>query len=101
MYHLVGLNWSQGRRIEKSITIAKPGTEQLLVAFLNELIFFLEAENLAFDQFDLVLSGITLKARMCGSSVNSVHKEIKAATFHNLVVSQTKHGFRTRIVFDV
>jgi SHS2 domain-containing protein len=101
MYHLAGIKLTGDDLIEKKITIIKHDKEQLLVAFLNELLFYLEDENLGFDQFDFIFRGKTLSARLFGSSVHSLHKEIKAVTYHDLTISQNHLGFRAKIVFDV
>jgi SHS2 domain-containing protein len=101
MYHLTGLKLTGDHLIEKKIIITKHDNEQLLVAFLNELVFYLDDENLGFDQFDLILTEKTLSARLRGSPVQSLRKEIKAVTYHNLTISQNHLGFRVKIVFDV
>jgi SHS2 domain-containing protein len=38
---------------------------------------------------------------MLGAPVESQGKEIKAVTYHNLVIQKTQQGFETTIVFDV
>jgi SHS2 domain-containing protein len=47
------------------------------------------------------LDGYTLHAQLTGSQVQNIDKEIKAVTYHNLLVRQTGHGLHVNIVFDV
>jgi SHS2 domain-containing protein len=72
-----------------------------LVAFLSELVYYQEQENLAFDTFDLRVAAQWLKVGMEGAPIASVEKAIKAVTYHNLKVEKTLEGFETTIVFDV
>jgi SHS2 domain-containing protein len=73
----------------------------LLINFLNELLYFAESEGLAFDQFDLQIKGDQLIGQITGAKIEAMAKEIKAATFHNLKVSETNQGITVNIVFDV
>ena len=75
--------------------------ESRLVAFLNELIFYLEQEKLVFDSFDLKMSAEGLDVSMQGSRFTSMEKLIKAVTFHNLEIIETPQGYQVEIVFDV
>ena len=71
------------------------------MAFLNELLYFLETENLAFEVFELHLDGQSLDGRLLGAQVTSIDKEIKAATYHNLEVQHGHGQARARVVLDV
>ena len=75
--------------------------ETLLIDFLSELIYLTESERIAFDQFNLEISGDLLIAQLSGSRIESVAKEIKAATYHNLEIRETRDGLVANIVFDV
>ena len=81
--------------------IAAPDRETLLVTFLSELLYFTQRDGVAFDQFDLVQDGERLLAEVEGAPIESIAKEIKAVTYHNLAVRETARGLETTIVFDV
>lgn len=72
-----------------------------MVAFLSELVYYQEQENLAFDVFQLEVKGTKLKVEMEGAPVAASEKAIKAVTYHNLKFQKTNEGFETTIVFDV
>ena len=81
--------------------IAAPDRETLLVTFLAELLYFTQRDAVAFVQFDLDYDGERLIAEVAGAPIESIAKEIKAVTYHNLVVRETVRGLEATIVFDV
>jgi SHS2 domain-containing protein len=101
MYALSGTRLEMGAPVTRTIELNASDPESLLVTFLGELLFLIESENLAFQQFNLHLEGKKLSARMEGAQINSRGKEIKAVTYHNLNVRQTRRGLEARIVLDV
>ena len=88
-------------RVSRALQVEGPDLESLLVAFLSELVYYQEQENLTFDDFDLRVAGQWLKVAMEGAPIESVDKAIKAVTYHNLKIERTTEGFETTIVFDV
>ena len=76
--------------------------ESLLVAWLNELLYFTESEELLFDDFQVeVFGGLRLEAQAAGRPAAALKKQIKAATFHNLEVTRSGNRLEATIVFDV
>jgi SHS2 domain-containing protein len=80
--------------------------EELMVNWLNELIFLFDAKGWLFSQFDIEeTSDKILKATCSGEKFNpQVHRvktELKAATYHDILVSQDRIGWSLRIIFDV
>jgi SHS2 domain-containing protein len=122
MNSLSGTRIGNGPRVKRTFESEAPDTESLLVAFLSELVYCQEQENLAFDRFELqvgepalplsstsgtivsgaaVSKGQTLNVEMEGAQIASIDKAIKAVTYHNLQIKETELGFETTIVFDV
>jgi SHS2 domain-containing protein len=101
MYELMEVAISDTDRRPMRIELEADDREQLLVAFLNELLHLLDFEELAFDGFLLTVDDSRLDARLEGGAITGRGKEIKAVTFHRLTVRDTGTGFETRIVFDV
>jgi len=75
--------------------------ESLLVAFLSELLYAIESERLAFDQFEIHLEEDRLQVDMSGAPIQSLTGFIKAVTFHHLSIQQKKGRCQVEIVFDV
>ena len=101
MASLSGTTIGTGPRLTQTFEAEGPDAESLLVAFLSELLYYQEQENLAFDVFNLRLASQWLKAQLEGAQIASTEKAIKAVTYHNLKIERTKEGFETTIVFDV
>lgn len=101
MYRLMGVQVSQESRRHRRLEIPADDREQLLVSFLDELLFLADSEGLAFDGFLLSVDGSRLLARLEGGSIVAGREDIKAVTYHRLEVRDTPFGLETRIVFDV
>jgi SHS2 domain-containing protein len=101
MNSLSGTRIGNGPRVKRTFESEGPDAESLLVAFLSELVYCQEQENLAFDEFKLEVKSKTLKVEMEGAQIASIAKAIKAVTYHNLQIKETELGFETTIVFDV
>ena len=101
MYALLQIDLQPGGRYECPLDLEAEDAEGLLVSFLSELLYLADQEDLGFDAFDLVIDGGHMSGKMIGSPVESQRKEIKAVTYHNLVIHATQQGVETTIVFDV
>ena len=101
MYELMGVEVSEESRRHREFEVVADDREQLVISFLEELLFRGEAEDLAFDGFLLKVDGNRLHARLEGGFVIVRSKEIKAVTYHRLEIKETPRGLETRVVFDV
>jgi SHS2 domain-containing protein len=89
----------------REIDIKAADRESLLVAWLNELIYYFDTENLLFKRFDIAsLSRTHLKATAYGEKADLSRHEIKigikAATYHMLKVEEGKSSM-VRVLFDI
>ena len=100
MYGLMGIEVSETSRRHRRLEIAAGDREQLLVSFLEELLFLVESEELAYDAFMLDVDGSRLLAHLEGGFIVAHRKEIKAVTYHRLEIRDTPHGVETGITFD-
>ena len=102
MYALAGAAPGEGPRTQRTIALAAGDAESLLVAWLQELLYFTESEGLAFDEFRLArLDSERLEAEVAGAPAAHLEKVIKAVTYHNLAIRVTEAGYAVTIVFDV
>jgi len=101
MYELMGVEISEESRCHRQLEIAADDREQLLVSFLEELLFIADTEKVAYDGYLLSLQDESLVARLEGGSFPSIGKEIKAVTYHRVKIVEKKRGLKTSIVFDV
>jgi SHS2 domain-containing protein len=101
MNTLAGVRLADQNRLKKQYEAEASDAESLLVAFLSELIYYQEQENLAFDVFEINTDGQRLKANMEGAEITSVDKAIKAVTYHNLKIKESARVLEVEIVLDV
>ena len=80
---LPGKNKSE---IAREFSIEGDSDEQLLVKFLNELIYLLQSENLIFCKFDI--------------DDNPMY-DVKAATYHDLRIEKTRNGLTAQVILDI
>jgi len=87
-----------------NIRLRAKSPEELLVLFLNEIIFLTEREKLTFPSGKVRITREGEDNLLTASVINgklSYSTEIKSATYHNLKIKKVKNRWRTRIVFDV
>ena len=80
--------------------------DSLMIAWLNELIFLHETGRWLFKSFDLRIDeGSELSAQAQGEVFDplrhTIHRGIKAATYHQLEVRKDGELWTARIIFDV
>lgn len=90
----------------RDITVTAPDREALLVNWLNELIYLVDAEEVLFKEFDIIqITETKLQAKCYGEKINSkkhhLQREVKAATYHQLKVEKTMEGWRAQVIFDI
>ena len=101
MYSLAGSRLKLKPRISRTIELQNIDKESLLVDFLSELLYFTEVEEIGFDTFELQFDENTLIATLYGAPVDTISKDIKAVTYHNLEILEEADGLEVSIVFDV
>ena len=89
----------------RDIELTAPDLESLLVAWLNELIYLFDVDNILLKRFEIKqLSETQMKARAYGEKVDaSRHKlklGIKATTYHVLKIEKN-NGSKVQVIFDI
>ena len=88
-----------------TVSVTGIDTEDLLVAWLSELLY-LSVENKVFLDFFRIgeLTPRSLTARVSGKKIASGQRplhEIKAVTYHALTITRAASAYHARIFFDV
>lgn len=88
------------------ITVTAQNQEELLVNWLNELLFLEDSQHLLFKNFKIQsLSQTALKAEVKGEKIDpqkhQILRSIKAATYNQLTIKETEKGWQVTVVFDV
>ena len=90
------------------VTLKAKGLENLLVAWLNELLYIGETRLVILNKFQInELSDFQIKAEVEGIKINppfvKIEKEIKATTYHCLEIKKDEGSglWRAQVIFDV
>ncbi len=102
MFSLVAVPDVEGEPGTVTIALTALDAELLLVDWLNELLYLAETRSAVFTEFEFEQCQRTqLRAEARGYPVGRTRGYIKAATYHNLRITDTGHGLEAEIVFDV
>lgn len=95
-------------RVDKTIQVIAAGetTESLLIAFLNELVFYLDAEGFIGRDIEIKsLKAESVEATVSGEEFDPDRHErrllIKAATYHNITVEKMDGVWAASVIFDI
>ncbi|MCM8772950.1 MAG: archease [Candidatus Omnitrophica bacterium] len=104
LYLVSGVKYN-GEKGFLEIEIKESVLEDLLVKFLNELIYIMETKKLGGEIEKIHLEKkedlYILKTKLKVKSIEKIDKEVKAATYHKLKIEKKEDGFLTTIIFDL
>lgn len=94
-----------GDNLYREVEVTAENQEELLVAWLNELIYLFEVEGVLFKRFRVdELTATRLKSRCYGEAIDplrhKIRRGVKAATYHMLKVEKD-NGFSVQVLFDI
>ena len=86
--------------------VSADSIEELLVAWLDELLYQYETERFICSRFSITdMSGTSLCASVFGEKIDparhEIKTEIKSVTYHQLKVEETDDGWKAQVIFDV
>jgi len=94
--------------VEKEFSLCAASKEELLVAWLDELLYNFYTKSILFSAFQILSISsddlsLTAKAngRPVGENRNRLLAEIKAVTFHNLEIKKNEDRYSVEVIFDV
>ena len=98
----------EGMKTSVTVEIRKdaPNREELLIIWLDELLYNFYTKGLIFSKFEILElddNRISAKAvgRHIGENKNRLKTEIKAATYHELKIENKDNLWQTQLIFDV
>ena len=90
---------------ERESSLKSDSLEDLLILWLNELIFLFDRDGFIGKSFNVNLEGNTLTAKISGGifdpSLNEKRLLLKAATYHRLSLKKMKSLWEAVVVFDI
>jgi SHS2 domain-containing protein len=89
-----------------TLELEAPDEEDLLVCWLNEILYASVSENILFFEFHVLsITDCKLVAEAIGQRIGEdedrIRTEIKAATYHDVKIEKTESGYEVTVVFDV
>lgn len=92
-----------GPIVRREIHLTAPNREELLVDWLNEILFLQETEGAVFRSFEVRnLTDREIRAVISGGkAAPGTGPEIKAATYHDLYIKETSSGWEAHIILDI
>jgi len=93
-------------KLRLGLEVRSKGRDNLLVEWLNELIYVFDVKHILFNRFDInSLTLNRLKADCYGEEFSPLKHKInvgvKAATYHMLKLDRNGNGYRAQVIFDV
>ena len=103
LYKIAGVEKGKKEGRDK-IKIIADTYEELLIKFLNELIFYIYGEGKYYDVKKIEIKknrGFTLEVEIEKYEIKNFEREVKAATYHNISIKNKNGIFTTKIIFDL
>jgi len=90
------------------IKLEAKSLEDLLIAWLNELLYISEVKLVILNKFKIKeLSDVQIKAEVGGTKINHlsirIKREVKAVTYHRLEIKKDEESglWRAQVIFDI
>jgi len=93
-------------KMKRRVEIEANDLQSLMFNWLNELLVFVDGENIAFSEFKVKVNrkDFSLSAECMGEEINpsrhELRAEVKAATYHKLEVKKNKF-WRAQVILDI
>jgi len=95
-------------RMAKKVVLENEDIGQLLFDFLNEIIFFKDAEQLIFKTVKVSITrnakyrlAAVLKGEKIDLKKHKLGNDLKAVTMHKFGIKETPKGWKCRVVIDI
>ena len=95
------------RKVKRKFVVKSDKVDMLLFNFLQEIVFYKDAENLLFSDFSLKIKKKPMKLECVAIGEKLDMKkhdlivDVKAVTMHKFEVEETKHGWRSQVILDI
>jgi SHS2 domain-containing protein len=91
---------------QRSLAVEAHDWPSLLVAWLSELVYFSDVDNLVFKRFEVEeMEPYSLRAIAYGERIDRQRHElgtgVKAITLHMLEVDEEENGYRVQVLLDI
>jgi len=107
IYDVIGPSFSNKKQniYRKQIVLTANSVEELLVSFLNEILFFAFGSHVIFQHFLIKIiknnGETTLECDMAGKKFAHIKREVKAVTYHRVKIIKKDKYIVTDIIVDI
>jgi len=94
-------------KVERKVKVKGDDLLSLLFEWLNELLFYYGAENLAFSKFEVKVDekNFGLEATCYGEKINpekhETKTEVKACTMHKMKIEKVNNIWQAQVILDI
>jgi len=92
-------------KLESTVALKEESLDLLLVSWLQEILYLMDAEGLVFSVFEVRIEGTKLQATLGGEPFNpEVHprrSDVKAVTYYHLEVTTHDDGWQAQVILDI
>ena len=91
---------------ERHITVKAEDQNELLIAWLSELLYFYDTEQKLFSESSIhklteTELTATVKGEVRDPQRHPIRREVKAVTYHNIRIRQEEGRWKATIIFDI
>jgi SHS2 domain-containing protein len=106
MFDIIAEKKDKPGKVKKEIKLKQSADDldELFINWLNELLSLYYTKELIFTGFHIEkLQKDYLLATVAGASLKNfkINSEVKAATYHQLKIKESKKGWQAQVIFDV
>ena len=92
--------------VERLVKLESVDDDTLLIDWLNELIYLLDADHLIFGRFEVVChtpgsAEIRCHGELLDPARHRLVREVKAATYYGAHIRTDDYGYTATVIFDV
>lgn len=88
--------------ITRKIKLKAKNIQDLLIDWLNELLYLHEINQEIYSQFNIKkINEKEIEAEVKGAKTSDIKIEIKAATYHDLKIEKKNNIWQARVIFDI
>jgi len=105
MFHIIAPDNDFHARVRYETDLESDDLEELMVNWLSELNFYFQVKHYVPVKITLSFrqSGLTarISADIVDRSIHNIQTEIKAVTFHKIMVNHEKGLWKAQVIFDI
>lgn len=91
--------------VSRELRLQAGSLEDLFFDWVAELLYICDAEKLVLGRFEVTVAGTALDAKVMGERIDTgryvLLREVKAVTYHGLVVRQSGQHWEAEVIVDI